>query len=709
MKPSKLIAIVYRKELTDILRDRRTLVAMVLIPVVLYPVLMLGVVWATQMDEKRLRAEHFVLEVDNTQTRDDVEEIIKTIEESRGLSDEPTVNFDVQIGHTPEAEIGEKVQLHVSIVYIKHPEPLPMHMEAELIYNEVNVRSRTAMEQFSDILNEFRQLVTRECIARILAYSLNQAPSRLDIDVILNPLKLSTHSPATPDQRGGWALGQIIPFILVLMTITGAVYPAIDLTAGERERGTLETLMATPVSTFHLIVGKFLVVATIGMVTALLNLASVGATMHFGGVTRALAAEMPVAFPVAVLPIILLCMIPFALLFSAILVAVCSFARTFKEAQNYVMPIIIGAMIPSMLVTMPTVRLEGAIMVLPVGNMVLLTRELFQQTCSWTAVVVVLLSTSLYAVAAIAVAAKLFGQEAVLFIDTGSYKTLFSRRLFRPVLRPSVSQALLAAAILFPVSFHAQAWMFSDSTDHFVDNLKWVAIVQFAGLFVALPVALSFYLKIDVIAALQLRLPPLRAWLAATLLGISSWALAHELLLLQPASEAMIEFSRAIEPQLARSPLWLVLILLAIAPAVSEELFFRGFLLSGLSASLRKWPAIVACALIFGVFHFMVERIPLTALMGIALGYVCWQSRSILPGIFFHACHNAWPMVFAKLPDTAHWLGMVNTSGEPTHLRIPVIIAAVCTFLLGLLIVFTINQNRLDAHMASRRSQRKGG
>ena len=81
-------------------------------------------------------------------------------------------------------------------------------------------------------------------------------------------MKVQTLSSATEQQRGGWALGQIIPIILVLMTITGAVYPAIDLTAGERERGTLEALLAAPVPILHLIVAKFLVVASIGLLAA---------------------------------------------------------------------------------------------------------------------------------------------------------------------------------------------------------------------------------------------------------------------------------------------------------------------------------------------------------------------------------------------------------------------------------------------------------
>ena len=117
------------------------------------------------------------------------------------------------------------------------------------------------------------------------------------------------------------------------MTITGAIYPAIDLTAGERERGTLESLMSTPVNVLDLVVGKFLVVTTVAIMGATLNLASVTATVYFGGFDRVIATTGG-ALPIGTMVLILLCLIPFAVLMSAIMIAVCSFARTFKEAQN---------------------------------------------------------------------------------------------------------------------------------------------------------------------------------------------------------------------------------------------------------------------------------------------------------------------------------------------------------------------------------------
>ncbi|MBI4580175.1 MAG: CPBP family intramembrane metalloprotease, partial [Planctomycetes bacterium] len=177
---------------------------------------------------------------------------------------------------------------------------------------------------------------------------------------------------------------------------------------------------------------------------------------------------------------------------------------------------------------------------------------------------------------------------------------------------------------------------------------------------------------------------------AAILLGGSSWAIAQQFIALQtrivPASEAMTQAFKLIETQLVSAPLWQVLLLLAIVPAVAEELFFRGFVLSGLSQGLSKWPAILTAALTFGIYHFILDRVPVTALLGICLAWLCWQSRSILPCVLFHALHNGLLMGLDRLsPGTLRWLGV--SDGVGGFLPAGVFGAALLLFLAGLAIV----------------------
>jgi ABC-2 type transport system permease protein/sodium transport system permease protein len=659
----------------------------------------------------KLSREKFVVAVPDDRTADELREIIETVQkddeavEAENLdtgteapaatqAKEKGASFTIQVKDPSSVQLGEAV--HLLVALDQQPVSAPagqtyQRLKARIKYTEVSIRSETSMRNFVDLLQQYQRIISQHRLELYLTQQ-DQA-SAGGSEAFLDPVHISTESVATQRQRGGWIMGQVVPVILVMMIITGAIYPAIDLTAGERERGTLESLMTTPVSVMQLVTGKFLVVATIAMITAVLNVSSIGATMYFGGMAQLMASELPVELPFSALPLILVCMIPFAFLFAAILIAVCSFARSFKEAQNYVMPVIVCSLIPAFAVVIPTIQLEGIMLVIPVGNMVLLTRELFQGSYEWGSMAAVLLSTSLYAAAAIAIAARLFGKEAVLFSDAGSYRAMFDRRYFQRTIRPNASQALLLAAVLFPVSFYAQSILFDFTGQTFFEDLISLAFVQFAGLFIALPLAVVIFLKINAMETFGLRLPPLRSWFAAICMGLSSWILAHEFFLIQsrlfPPSEASMEFFRQLGEQFATMPVWAAFVLLGLAPAIGEEFFFRGFLLSGLKGKLGKWSTLFVAALIFGVFHFVIDKVPVTTLLGMALGYLCWQSRSIWPCIVFHALHNGSAIILPTLPNIGNWLnaGAVNRGG---HFPLAVIVGAATLFVFGIVLIGTI-------------------
>src|SRR5262249_22543188 len=153
----------------------------------------------------------------------------------------------------------------------------------------------------------------------------------------------------------------------ILMTITGGVYPAIDLTAGERERGTLEVLMAAPVPRLALLFAKYVAVVTVALLTAVVNLGTMMVTLLVSGLG-------PMVFQggltASVLCSILALMVLFAGFFSAVLLALCSFARSFKEAQAYLIPLMLVSMGPGMLSLMPGVGLHGFLIIAPLINIV---------------------------------------------------------------------------------------------------------------------------------------------------------------------------------------------------------------------------------------------------------------------------------------------------------------------------------------------------
>ncbi|MCO6438015.1 MAG: CPBP family intramembrane metalloprotease [Phycisphaerae bacterium] len=713
MKFHRLIRTIYWKELLDILRDRRTLVAMIVVPIVLYPLLMVGSVQAVGVQTEGLSSEIFKIgTVGETQGRllqqlvqrdDAVLSRMAELEEKEGEQGKKKVKLmDALIGGMSQSLAGRleifqfenRDALEAAVrnraiqagVIFDSDELIsdPNQQNAvTFIVDQENLRGKYVESLLHSLLN---RTGARMVWARLQQRGL---PKYLD-----QPFTIDTVDLSSPPS----ILGQILPLILILMTITGAIYPAIDLTAGERERGTLESLMVTPVPTFDLIAGKFLVVTTVAIFGATLNLASVAATVHFGGFDIMVSESGGV--PLATMGVVLLSLIPFAVLMSAIMIAVCSYARTFKEAQNYVTPVILAVLIPGGLAAMPTTRMEGVMLVMPVGNMVLLSRELLLGTSIpvWQ-IILVLLSTTLYAVAAVAVAAGIFGRESVVFADGTTMKASLSRAMIRPKAMPPVSTSLMIVALLYPVWFFVQSSISSRSGGN-VAQVLFVTAWAMPLLFIIVPAMILWYCRINLANAFFLRMP--RGWhlLAGVLIGASAWVPAHELTVLQMrlfALPAGIEhYVEAFGQALQELPPVSAVVLIALVPAICEESLFRGLLMSGLSSGARKWTAILVSAAVFGVFHYVAFKFVVTAAIGIVLGYLCWQSRSILPGIIAHGLHNAVSIMPVLDPRWPTWLGITDSTTDTestalsdatlTHLPVHVLVIGFAVLVAGLML-----------------------
>ncbi len=763
--------VVFRKELLDTLRDRRTLLAMIVVPIVLYPILMLVMVQALRMEAGRRQVEQYTVAVPDEAhrawllgvlRRDDAEGDAANVDKRSPAAAEPPITPtdappDAGLSTTLTAEQFEitvagdqslwnlvKQQSHQLGLIVEPPPDAthwadPVNRATQFIYNESDPRSEFVFNYLSRVLDREAQRVIQARVIRAAGS-----------DHLLQPFTAAAVSTASPQQRFAKILAMVVPFLLVIMSVTGAMYPAIDLTAGERERGTLETLAASPVPVGQIVAGKFGVIVIIAMVSTALNLASMSAVIHFAGLeqlldiksrratpaTRSVSttasvregggpnidahgitpresasnaaprqaeyfalreqleadAKKQTSFLILAAPLVMLAMIPFAVLFSAVMLATCSFARTFKEAQNYMMPVMMAAIIPAMVVSyMPTLKLEGALLVVPVANVVVLIRDLFLGQANGSAATICLLSTSFYAAAAVAAAAKLYGHEAVLFSDVAGYKTLLRRRFIVPRLRPGPAMALLTVALAFPVYFYWQSA--SITVDASPEALRR-AVATGQILILAVPVLLlAWYAKLDFRETFSLRAPAMLPALGALLIAasivpvgqlfqqIQGWAVPG----LRPGGEM---FRKQAELMLDGS-LALILLAFALAPAICEEILFRGFLLGGLKDRARPVVVALVVGLAFGLFHIYAEKIPLTAVLGFILSLVCLYSGSIFPAMLIHIANNGLALLAAR-PEGARivaWFGLVDAppAGEIVfNARAATFLAA---FLVGLLLV----------------------
>ncbi len=690
----------FLKDLLDILRDRRTLITLIVVPLVLYPGLMLCFIQLGSIQAGRLKQQRFLIGVNDPFLKDwlgrltqvDAAMLKDTPEEDR-----PPGIYESEIIVKSAEELRALVAagtLHVAAIVERPTDPRVEQLRLDVIKDSSEIRSEIAEGSLRAVLTRFAEDKTEQVLGA----------SGYGMDVI-RPVVISEIDVATAVKRGGSLLGQILPLVLILMTITGAIYPAIDLTAGERERGTLETLLVCPIPISEIIIGKFLVVVIVSLLGATLNLASMGLTIQFGGLKQALEVGGETEVPFAALPVVLLCLVPLAVLSSALLLAVSSYAKTFKEAQSYVTPVIIMALMPAGIAALPGVELTSTMMVLPVANMVLLTRELLVGTVTVGTVLIVVLSTALYAAAAVGVAIRVFGQEAVLFSDAGSWRSYLGRGTRQVADRPKPVLALIYVAVLFPTWFYVQSGLQLLLPDQFTLQLIIIQILMVA-LFAIGPMVVLRYFGVRWRTAFGWRWPSARALIGALLVGAGTWALGHELLLIQRAfgffgvSDAWLEQFAAEQQGLLGLPPVGAIVLLAIVPAVCEELFFRGMLLGALRNVLWPWTAILVVALIFAAFHYFLQRFALTYALGALLGYVAWQTGSLLPCIVIHLMHNG-IMVVAGLPfgrEAFHrLLGMSELIDDPlAHLPAHIITIAASAVIAGLLIMRTGRQPDLQ-------------
>ena len=708
---------VFKKELVETLRDRRTLMAMVFVPIVLYPVLMLVLVQALSSEKGRQEQREYRVVVPTQAQKEWLAQILanedaevaawqaemEVIEGSDTAKNESTrEQLRTRLGSEQiKISVAEDASKLWELVRsgIFHAAVIEREIDAkaegaadgnrlvQILYSDTSPLSEVVFGQLNRILSNEAQRQIRTRVVKMAG----------SVDV-LTPVITTNLSTTSPDRQFAKALALIVPFLLVTMTVTGAMYPAIDLTAGERERGTLETLAVSPVPTGQIVAGKFGVIVTIAMLTTALNLASMTAVIHYGGIGDIIAAGNAAAtdldaaaaeedllvnpaapgtmewlqrdhllhrqrleaenankstFVATAAPVVLLAMIPFAVLFGGVMLAVCSFARTFKEAQNYMMPVMMSAIVPAMVVSyMPTIELTGVLTVIPVANIVILMRELFLGNFDVSTVALVLISTCFYAAAAVAMAARIYGNESVLFSDVGSYKTLLQRRYFRAEAAPSASFAILLLAVLFPINFYMQSSL-ADPMGGWQGFAKPVIVTQLV-LFAATPILLAWYMKLDLVNTFSLRMPKMVHLVAATIMALTVVPVA--LMLSRHVknwlgSEQSMAQLKALEEGLSGAPVLGLIIVFAVLPGICEEFAFRGFLQSGLRRSLAPLRAVLVVGIIFGIYHIQVVKIPTTALLGVVLAIVCWRTRSILPGIIIHVCNNGLALAAEWLKD----------------------------------------------------------
>ncbi len=704
-----------RKELRETLRDRRTIITLVLMPLLVYPLLALlcqkflltsalpgqAQIIRIGVSSNRdglvltdlLKQADLLKQRRDKAAEDEADDPEEPAEEDNGVerskadallqAAEPQFQF-FETEDLEKAVADMDLDLGVEVATQETDSPrvaLKLHLREESYAGEL---AREYIAKRIELLNDehFQRLMTTA--------GLSTAP----------PLQVKSAVIAGEGAAPAVSLAALAPLVLLLMTITGAVYPAIDCTAGERERGTLESLVASPAPRFLILLAKYVAVLTVALLTAGVNLLAMGATTYAAGLAPVLMGDSfsPLAL-VAVFGLTIL----FAAFFSGLLLAITSFARSFKEAQAYLIPLMLLCLGPGLVSLTPGVQLTPLLAATPLLNMVLLARDVLQDGADPGLATFTIMVTLFYAVAALALAARIFGSDSVLYGSSGSWANML-KRPSKPIAAPSTSSALFCLAVLFPVNF-LLASLLGQMADVAMSTRLVLGGVITAVVFAGIPVLATLWSRVDWTQGLRLGMPAPLPLLGAVLLGLCMWPMAHEIVVLSETvglvslSDEKISLVLKGVDQWSQIPLPLILIAMGLIPAVCEELFFRGYLFAPLMKQTSPWKTILITALLFGAFHVVtstltIERfLPSTAL-GLLLGYLCYRSGSIWPGVVAHACHNC------LLLSLAYYRKPISEAGwgiaEGAHLPILWLAAGIAGIAAALVLVTLTTKRAAD-------------
>ncbi len=388
----KTIITVIRKELTDTLRDRRTLLSAVLLPAVAIPLLLLVVT----------KIQTAVLE----------KNAVKTL--AVGLSDAPEA-FRQQLAQdsllvlsTPEMSAGQQAVETESLDALIAFDPAFSTQVAKVQSGQVAMYFKSTnaqvQQRLSAHLDRYRDVLMQDRIA-----SLDLNPEAL------NPVAVRTQDVASNREQIGQLAGGFLPYVFLILSFIGCMYPALDLISGEKERGTLETLLTAPSARLHILLGKMIVIAIMGLSSALIAVGGMAVGINFlPQIPPALLDTIHGVLSPSFIITLVAMMVPLALFFAGLLTAIVVRAKNFKEAQSLVSPLSFMVIVPAMLALLPGIELDWQTVWIPILNIALATKAAIANTLDFTHLVAIILSLTLLAVGAIAISVRRFSQESTV-------------------------------------------------------------------------------------------------------------------------------------------------------------------------------------------------------------------------------------------------------------------------------------------------------
>jgi sodium transport system permease protein len=646
-----IVGLIFRREMLDQLRDRRTLFMIVVLPLLLYPISGLGLMQFTTLNASRASKVGLVgaASLPAAAPNHDPKAFPPLLADKNpidyGSEGKPDVSFTVQPIDSQQEARAQLDDRKVDLLLLVEADFLGklernQPPQLEVVARSGDERSRTASTRLTLLLRYYREKIKRTHLAR------SGLPPDFGTFTIKEPDRTGT-APAASDPLFRMLI-QIFPLVLVMWSLAGALYPAVDLCAGEKERGTMETLLISPASREEIVWGKFLTIWVFSGVTAFLNMLSIGLTVWYFGMQLMQNAFQPsIQLWAATLLWGTILLLPLSAFFSAISLAIGVYARSSKEGQYYLMPLFLITMPLIFLTLAPGVELNSFYSMVPVTGVALLLQSMLKDSANAvgtlaTFFVPVLLPMVIYSWLALRWAIEQFQREEVLFREAEQLDLrLWVRNLFRdkePL--PSAGMAFFCFGVVVVLLLLGKTLPIT------LPLLIHVTILYIAAVATP-PLMMAVLLTTRPLLGLSLRPCTfgdlVLAVVLAALLFLPGVVTAQFFLDKLPAlRDRVIEVLSQQQARGTLAPALLVPLtaLLLTLVSVCEELVFRGFVLTGLSRRYGPGTALFLSSFLFALFQLNVYQAIPHFVLGLVLGILTQRTGSLYPAIVFHAVYN---------------------------------------------------------------------
>lgn len=661
---TKRMFTLFKRELTDILRDKKTLFMMLVVPIIIYPLLIIGMTFLMSSVMNSQAEKTYLVAFDE---EDELAAKIADIIENN--PDKLSYKLEiVQKSDCKKALEAGDIDIYVSKA---------SDGRIALCYLSAKDRSNTALDALTDAFEIYREELQKERIDE----------AGLDADYLLNPIHYEGEDLSSTEESVGNMIGSIIPFFIVTMILLGALYPSIDVTAGEKERGTLETLLTLPITNFEMIMSKFLAVSCIACASAILNVFSMGGAMAFlvsSSMSLAEDINLEIHYETFIPGILftLVVMVFFALLVTAVCMCTCVFAKNFKEANNYVTPVMLIFMFGSYAAMIPDLELTAQTAAIPIVNVALLVEGLFQFQYNYGLFAIVLFSNVAYSLLAILILGKIYNSEAVLFSEGLSSVRIFTRRSeMKEKQMPGYGDLILLLCLVLLLIFYVGSFA----------QIKWgfggVVIQQL--IILLCPVLYAWYMKADAKKLFSIKKPGVSQVAGGVLFGIAAFLCAMIIgVLLVPFFPESADGLTQLDDMLTSQPAVVLILVVALMPAIGEELLFRGFVMGTLKNKCTGVIAVLVTTLLFAAYHMSLIKMFTIGIIGFGLTYAAYKSGSIVTSMCMHFLNNLLSVLITKYPkQMQHVLPVLfKESLSASDLLLMIAVILICAAL-GLLLL----------------------